>query len=90
MKTTVEIRDDLLAQAKQHALREGTTLRDLLERGLRLALEAPPAKQGAQFHWKCFPARMQQPLSKLSVNQMIDLMRSEADARAMGLPGQGP
>jgi len=60
-----------------------------LDRGLRLALEAPPAKQGAQFHWKRFPARMQQALSKLSVNQMIDLMRSEADARAMGLSGAG-
>ena len=32
---------------------------------------------------------MQQALSKLSVNQMIDLMRSEADARAMGLSGEG-
>jgi len=89
MKTTVEIRDDLLAQAKQHALREGTTLRDLLEHGLRLALEAPPAQPGAQFHWKCFPARMQQLRSELSVNQLIDLMRTEADARAIGLSGEG-
>ena len=70
-------------------MREGTTLRDLLERGLRLAREAPPAKQGAQFHWKCVPARMQQALSNLSVNQMIDLTRSEADARAMGLSSEG-
>lgn len=35
MKTTVEISDNLLRQAKQLALAGGTTLRDLVESGLR-------------------------------------------------------
>jgi hypothetical protein len=38
MKTTVEIADDLLRQAKTVAVTERTTLRALLEEGLRWAL----------------------------------------------------
>lgn len=38
MKTTVDIDDDLLKAAKKRAIDEGTTLRALLERGLRHAL----------------------------------------------------
>lgn len=38
-KTTVEIADDLFGRAKEMAGREGTTLRALIEEGLRLALE---------------------------------------------------
>lgn len=35
MKTTIEIPDPLLDQARSLAAREGTTLRALIERGLR-------------------------------------------------------
>lgn len=38
MKTTVELGDALLAEARQVAAAEGTTLRALLEEGLRAAL----------------------------------------------------
>ena len=39
MKTTVEISDDLAIEAKQLAKREGTTLRAIIEQGIRLKLE---------------------------------------------------
>ena len=47
MKTTVEISDPLLREARKMAAREGITLRTLIERGLhRVVTEAKP---GAPF-----------------------------------------
>ncbi|MFM9967968.1 MAG: hypothetical protein ACKVQK_06160 [Burkholderiales bacterium] len=40
MKTTVDLSDVLLDEAKRVAARDGTTLRELLETGLRQALKA--------------------------------------------------
>ncbi len=39
MKTTVELPDELLREARRTARAEGTTLKSLLEEGLRAALE---------------------------------------------------
>ena len=41
MKTTVEVPDELYRRAKAEAALRGRRLRDLVEEGLRLALEAP-------------------------------------------------
>ncbi len=43
MKTTIEIPDDLFRQAKAQAALQGMRLRELVEYGLRLAIETPPA-----------------------------------------------
>jgi Arc/MetJ family transcription regulator len=40
VKTTVDIADDLLGNAKRRAAMDGTTLRDLVEAGLRRELAA--------------------------------------------------
>ena len=37
-KTTIELADDLAEKARAHAARRRTTLRSLIERGLRLAI----------------------------------------------------
>ena len=39
MKTTIDISEALFQDAKREAARSGTTLRALVERGLRLALQ---------------------------------------------------
>jgi putative antitoxin of VapBC-like toxin-antitoxin system len=39
MKTTIELPDALLAEARRVARREGTTLKALIERGLRRGVE---------------------------------------------------
>ena len=48
MKATIDIADALLDQAKRAAERENTTLRALVERGLRQVL-ASPAQDSAPF-----------------------------------------
>ena len=40
MKTTVDIRDELLSRAKQHAKQTGQPLRKVIEEGLRLVLSS--------------------------------------------------
>jgi ribosomal protein S5 len=47
VKTTVEIPDSLLREAKRLALREHTTVRALIERGLRTVVDH--RKPGARF-----------------------------------------
>jgi hypothetical protein len=47
MKTTVELSDSLLQQAKRVALRERTTVKALIEQGLRLVVA--DRKHGAKF-----------------------------------------
>ena len=45
MKTTLDIRDELLARAKRHALATGRPLRAVVEEGLRQVLAAPRVRR---------------------------------------------
>lgn len=49
MKTTVEIAEDLFARTREIAQREGTTLRNLIEEGLRIVLTQ--REQKASYRW---------------------------------------
>ena len=46
MKTTIEISDELGREAKAHAARENITLRELFERGVRMAIKADQENSG--------------------------------------------
>jgi hypothetical protein len=52
MKTTVDIADALLRQARRLAAKRGTTLRALIESGLRLELERESASSTEKFEMK--------------------------------------
>ena len=55
MKTTIELPDDLLERSKAVARRENSTLKALIEEGLRLALRARIRKRAAPFALQPFP-----------------------------------
>lgn len=57
MKTTVEISDALLEAAKARARQRGTTLRSLLEQGLRRVLEDPSGAEGFELRDASVPGR---------------------------------
>lgn len=80
MKTTIELADDLLVLAKQRALEQGTTLRALIESGLRSTLARPPGTGGPAEPYR-FPV-IRGALGAVSgaepdVNALIDAIREE-------------
>lgn len=78
MKTTIDIADPLLEAAKKVAAREGTTLRALVERGLRQVLET--RKRGGAFRLRkaSFRGEGLQPAAKgLSWDQIRELAYGE-------------
>lgn len=61
MKTTVEISDPLLKEAKTVAARERTTLRTLVEEGLRAVLKARSKRRRFRLRKASFAGKGLQP-----------------------------
>ena len=57
MKTTINVPDDLYRRAKAEAALRGRKLKDLVEEGLRLALETPRAARRPSLAGLMKPAR---------------------------------
>ncbi len=61
MKTTLDIADPLLREAKHLAAREGTTLRALVEQGLRHVVTVKKQKRGFRLRKASFRGRGLRP-----------------------------
>ena len=61
MKTTIEISDPLLEKAKRIAAREGTTVRALVERGLRRVIEERTPRRAFRLRKANFKGRGLRP-----------------------------
>jgi hypothetical protein len=61
VKTTLEVSDGLLSRAKALAAREGTTLRALVEEGLRQVLEARRGRRPFTLRKASIPGQGLQP-----------------------------
>lgn len=48
MKTTIELSDELFRKVKAEAALRGRKLKDLVEEGLRLVLQAPRGEEGTK------------------------------------------
>ena len=57
MKTTVEVPDELYRQAKAEAALRGRKVKDLIEEGLRLVLQAPRKRSSPRLAELMKPAR---------------------------------
>ncbi|MSQ52193.1 MAG: DUF2191 domain-containing protein [Betaproteobacteria bacterium] len=74
MKTTIDIPDRLLAQARRAASRDGTTLRELAERGLRQVLQGRKSAGQLKLRKASFRVKgLQEPLRGASWDKLREL-----------------
>ena len=74
MKTTIDIPDPLLGEARRAALRDGTTLRELVERGLRQVLQGRNSARQFKLRKASFRGKgLQEPLRGASWDKLREL-----------------
>ena len=61
MKTTIELSDEVLTRAKRQALREGKTLREVVEHALRQQLDATTPDRSFRLKRHAFKGKGLQP-----------------------------
>lgn len=82
MKTTIDIADALLVEAKRKAKAENRTLRDVVEDGLRRVLADQPAKQPYTWRPHHFKGNGLQPGQRWDDwEQLRDLIYPDPDDR---------
>ncbi|MGA2984894.1 MAG: hypothetical protein ABSG32_13860 [Terriglobia bacterium] len=80
MKTTVELPDDLLLEAKRKALETRTTLREIMERALRRELRqagSRPPRRSGRIRWITSPGGLPPDLDVSDRSKMWDWMQKE-------------
>lgn len=74
MRTTVDLNDELLRQAKQHAAREKTTLRQVFETALRAHLGQQSPRRGYRLRWRTEKGRLRPGVRLDDRDALFDLM----------------
>ena len=75
MRTTIELNDELLRRAKQRALAEGVTLREVVEGALRAQLEPRRGAPGCyKLRWHTERGRLQPGVKLDDRDALFDLM----------------
>lgn len=77
MKTTIELPEDLFLQAKRRALEQGTTLKALVETGLRHILTQSKARTDQPYRISVISHMAQPVAGQGDLNAFIDQMRAE-------------
>jgi hypothetical protein len=81
MKTTIEIRDDLLIRARKQARNRGTTLRTLMESALEAHLARAPSRQAKRPRIRVFDAPKPVSGTAMDWSRMKELVYAEREAR---------
>ena len=90
MKTTVDLPDELLVAAKKHAVETRSTLRALIERGLRHELRGPGGRGSrprARIRWVTVDGGLPpgaDPADRASMSDPARIPLTEAQAQALG------
>jgi hypothetical protein len=77
MKTTIDLPDELFLQAKRRALEHGTTLKALIEMGLRTALVQSVQRNNTPYRLPVIATMAQPVAGDGDLNTFIDQMRSD-------------
>ena len=81
MKTTLDIHDELLKRAKQHAQATGRPLRAVVEEGLRAVLTTGPSSRYTMPDLRVGDAGADNPLERYSWGELRDLIYGETGPR---------
>jgi len=74
IRTTIEISDELLRQAKKKAVHEGTSLRAVVEAALRRHLEDRPRRSRYRLRWHAERGRLMPGVRLDDRDVLLDVM----------------
>lgn len=74
MRTTIEIGDELFRQLKRKAADEGVTIRQVVERALRVYFGKPAKAKGYRLNWKTERGRILPGVRLDDRDALFDLM----------------
>lgn len=74
MRTTIDLNDELLRQAKRRAADEGVPLREIIERALRAQLAGTQRRKKYRLRWKTVKGALQPGVRLDDRDALFDLM----------------